>query len=64
MLVQKNYSCVTCAYYVTQVLKQGINISTACPNYILEFSNTKSHLLHVYLGAWAKIENVSENNVC
>jgi len=28
-------------YYVTQVLKQGINIKTMCPNYILEFKNTK-----------------------
>jgi len=24
-------------YYVTQVLKQGINIKTMCPNNILEF---------------------------
>jgi len=28
-------------YYVTQVLKQCINIKTMCPNYILEFKNTK-----------------------
>jgi len=28
--------------YVTQVLKQGINIKTMCPNYILKFSNKKS----------------------
>mgnify|MGYP007133528473 CR=1 FL=1 len=39
-------------YYVKQVLKQGININTMCPNYILELRNTKSHLLQVYLGAW------------
>jgi len=30
-------------YYVTQVLKQGINTNTICPYYILEFRNTKSH---------------------
>jgi len=30
---------------VTQVLKQGINIKTMCPNYIIVFRNTKSHLL-------------------
>jgi len=36
-------------YYVTQVLKQGINIKTMCPNYILELRNTNSHLLRVYL---------------
>ena len=47
-------------YNVTQVLKQGINIKMMCPNYmyILEFRNTNSHLLQVYLGAWAKIETV------
>jgi len=38
-------------YYVTQVLQQGINIKMRCPNYILEFRNTNSHLLQVYLGA-------------
>jgi len=27
-------------YYVKQVLKQGINIKTMCPNYIFEFRNT------------------------
>jgi len=36
-------------YYVTRMLKQGINIKTMCPNNILEFRNTKSHLLQVYL---------------
>jgi len=51
-------------YYVTQVLKQGINIKTNCPNYILELRNTKPHLLQVYLGGWAKIETVIENHVC
>ena len=33
-----------------QVLKQGINIKTVCPNYLLKFVNTKSHLMLVYLG--------------
>ena len=51
-------------YHVTQVLKQGINIKTMCPNYILEFRNTKSHILQVYLGAWVKLEIVIENHVC
>jgi len=37
-------------YYVTQVLKQGINIKMMCPNYILKFKNKKLHLLQVYLG--------------
>jgi len=32
-------------YCVTKVLTQGVNIKTMCPNYILEFRNTKSHLL-------------------
>jgi len=31
-------------YYVTQVLKQGINIKTTSHNYKLEFRNTKTHL--------------------
>jgi len=31
-------------YYVTQVLKQSINIETICPNHILEFRNAQSHL--------------------
>ena len=51
-------------YHVTQVLKQGINIKTMCPNYILKFRNTKSHILQVYLGAWVKLEIVIENHVC
>ena len=38
-----------------QVLKQCINIKTMCPNYNLEFRNTNSQLLQVYLGALAKI---------
>jgi len=29
-------------YYVTKVLKQGINIKTMCPNYILK------HVLHCW----------------
>jgi len=29
------------AYYVTKLLKQGIKTKTMCPNYILEFRNTK-----------------------
>jgi len=32
-------------YYVTQMLKQGINIKTMCPNHILELKNTQLHLL-------------------
>jgi len=32
------------------VLKQGNNIKTMCPNDIVEFRNTKSQLLQVYLG--------------
>ena len=50
--------------YITQVLKQGININTMCPNKTLEFRNTQSHLLQVYLGAWVKIGIVIENHVC
>jgi len=42
-------------YYITHMLKQCINI---------ELRNTKSHLLQVYLGAWAKIETVIEAHVC
>jgi len=34
---------------VTHVLKQGIHIIAMCPNYIIEFRNTNSHLLQVYL---------------
>ena len=51
-------------YYVTQMLKQGTNIKTTCPYYILKFRNTKSRLLLGYLGAWVKIEIVLENHVC
>jgi len=40
------------------VLKQDINIKTNCPR------NKKSHLLQVYLGAWAKIGTVVKNHVC
>jgi len=43
-------------YYVTQVLNQGINIKTMCPNFKLELINTISHLLQVYLGASVKID--------
>jgi len=39
-------------------------IKTMCPNYKLEFKYTKSLLVEVYLGAWAKIETVVENHVC
>jgi len=38
------------------VFKQGTNIKPMCPNYTFEFRNTKSHVLQVCLGAWAKIE--------
>jgi len=51
-------------YYVTQVFKQGINIKTMCPNYILKFKNTQWHILQVFLGGWVKIEIVIENQVC
>jgi len=37
-------------FFVCQALKQGINIKTMCPNYILNFRNNKSHLFHFYLG--------------
>ena len=30
-------------YFVTQVLKQGINLKTMYSNYTLKFINTKSH---------------------
>ena len=50
--------------YVTQVLKQWINIKIVCSNYILEIRNTKTHLLKVYLGSLAKIETVIESHVC
>jgi len=49
-------------YYV--IHKQGPNIKTMCPKYIIEFRNTKSLTLQVDLGARAKIENVIENHVC
>jgi len=38
--------------YFTQVLKQEIITKTMCPNYIIEFRNTRSHLLKIYLGEW------------
>ena len=37
-------------YYLTQVSKQGGNIQTMCPFYILEFRNTNSHLSQFCLG--------------
>jgi len=43
-------------YYVTQGLKHGIT-------YSCKLKNKKMHLLHVYLGAWAKIETVTKNHV-
>ena len=49
-------------FSVSQVLKQGINIKTMCPYYILEFRNMTSHLLQVYLGVWVKIEIVIKKN--
>ena len=51
-------------YHVTQVIKQSINIKMMCPYHILKFRNTNAHLLQVYLGAIAKIENDIENHVC
>jgi len=47
------------SYYVTHVLKQDINIKRRCPNLIHEFRNTNSHLLQVYVSAWAKIKKLS-----
>ena len=41
---------------VTQKVKQSINIRIVCPSYILEFRNKKSHVLQVYLGAWATLK--------
>ena len=46
--------------YLAAWVKIEIVIETMCPNYILEFGNTNSHLLQVYLGAWVKIETVME----
>jgi len=34
-------------YYVTEVLRQVINIKTMCPYYTLEFRNMTSYLLQV-----------------
>ena len=53
------------ALLCTQVLKAKllVTIKTMCPNYILEFRNTKSHLLNIYR-TWVKIEIVIENHVC
>jgi len=45
-------------FYVTQVLTQGIDIKTMCPNYILKCRNTNSHLLQVYLDVKANNETV------
>ena len=45
------------------MLKQGDNIKTMCPNYILKFRNTEPYLLQVYLGTWVKIEIVIEKSV-
>jgi len=33
------------------------------PTYILEFRNTNSHLLQVYIGTWVEIETVIEYQV-
>ena len=44
--------------YNTSVLNQCLNIKTMCPNYIIEFRNRKSHVLHVYISAQAMIETV------
>ena len=51
----------TTVYYVTQVLMHSININKICSNYILEFRNTNSHVLQVYLGVWVRIEIGIEN---
>jgi len=31
-------------YYITQVLNQGINIKTLCPNYIPEFRKKRNRI--------------------
>jgi len=54
----------TTVYYVTQVLMHSININKICSNYILEFRNTNSHVLQVYLGVWVRIEIGIEKHVC
>jgi len=50
-------------YYVTQVLKQRINIKTMRPNYTPKFRNLKSHILKVYLGDWFKIDIVIKKSI-
>jgi len=37
------------------MLNQSINNNTMCPNYIIKFRNTNTHLLKLCTGAWAKI---------
>ena len=63
-ILKYSKACFSEVYYVTQVLKQGINTKTMCPNYILKFRNTKSHLLQVYVGTLANIETVIKHHVC
>ena len=48
-------------YYVTQVLKQSINVKSMCPNDKLQFRNTNLHLLRVNPGTYAKIKIVFKN---
>jgi len=43
--VNSLFDSETKVYYVTQVFKQGINIKTTCPNYILEFRNMQMYFV-------------------
>ena len=45
---------------VAQALQQCINIKPLCLNYILKIRNTNSRLLQVFIGVYAKIDNVTE----
>ena len=45
-------------YCVKLVLKHGINFKTMCPNYILDFRNTKSHLFQFNIGLSAKTPKI------
>jgi len=65
LLLLSVYWMTICCLLCTQVLKAKllVTIKTMCPNYILEFRNTKLHLLKIY-PTWVKIEIVIENHVC
>jgi len=49
-------------YHVTQVLKQGINTKTMCPNYILEI---KKHEVVFIASLYRRVgQHVIEHYVC